>query len=219
MGKIVRLNKEETEECKKVSLMDGRDKSEQWTETAYRKGFASYSTFLGCVGEKAVSKTFFDGTIDQSVSFLGDGGKDFIHDGTKIDIKCQVSEADWAVKDRGTYGGFYVMAVDKNNREKELKYDMVFFTVVDSVTYQGKPHKENEDKRKILRFHWKDISEISIELCGYIWKNDILKNKSERKAPTLVTSKGGNSYNYYIKREELKLPCCPAYFEWILELE
>jgi hypothetical protein len=217
MDYIVKLSVNETQECKRLALMEGRDKRNLWTETPYRRGFVSYNTFLGCVGEKSVSKTFFDGKIDESISFIGDGGKDFTYGKTHLDVKAQVSEATWAVKNRGIYGGFYVIATDKNNREKKLKYDMVFFVVVDSLLYNNRWYKY-KIKKDILKKDWENVSAINMEICGYIWKEDILKNKYERIGPTLYTSKNGNSYNYYIKKEELILPLSVENFKSILRL-
>ena len=216
MEHVVRLDEQDVEECKTIASMPGRDKRDQWVENAYRKGFVDYNTFLGCVGEKAFSKTFFDGSIDKSISSLGDGGKDFSCYSFDIDVKCQATEAKWAIEKLGVYGGFYTIAVDKYGREKELKYDMVFFSVVNGLFYNNKWIRNYDIIKNTLNNNHQNILKIDIELVGYIWKKDILKNKNERIAPTLRRSKGSDK-NYYMKREELKFPSSISHFNEILE--
>lgn len=219
---IVRLNEEEVSKCREVALMDGRDKSTQWTENSYRSGFiGTAATFMGVVGEFVVDKVFFNGGIDESVSPIGDGGKDFVRHDIKIDVKCQRYESARAIE-LGYYGGFYVVAVDKNNNEKELKYDMVFFTTVAAVWANGQAYTDLEMRNHWLsgevrggKALWQHITRIKIDICGLIWKEDILKNKDERKAPTLRRS-SGSGYNYYVKREELYLPESTEEFDEIL---
>ena len=220
---IVKLNEEEVSKCREVTLKEGRDKSTQWTENEYRKGFLrTAATFMGVVGEFVVDKVYFQQGIDESVSSIGDGGRDIIRLDKKIDVKCQRSEALWAVEELKYYGGFYVVAVDKNNREKELKYDMVFFTTVDAVWANGQAYTDIDMINHWLsgevvgdKALWEHITRIKIDTCGLIWKDDILKNKDERKAPTLRRSIGSGQ-NYYIKREELYLPESTKEFDEIL---
>jgi hypothetical protein len=214
MNKIVKLSKEETLRCKEIALKEGRDKSVQWSENEFRKGFLGRAaTFLGIVGEYSVDKTFFNQGVDESVSVTGDGGKDFNVHGIKIDVKCQITESSSAIE-KGYLGGFYTMAVDKNSNDKDLKYDMIFFTTVHALLWRGRILTDLQSKRNLCSSdkslsspeRWMEIEGIAIELCGYIWKDDILRNKDQRKDRTLMRSNGGNNYNYYICRDELILP-------------
>lgn len=220
MDCIVKLNEEETAKCKEVAFREGRDKSTLWTESNYRKGFLGpAATLMGVAGEVAFNKAFYMDGIDETVSFFGDGGKDFEKYGVKIDIKCQKYESQRAI-DKGYYGGFYVNATDKNNNARNMQYDMVFFMTINALGYNGGIHTNENGKNNILDPKYKiyrNIDTIDLDLCGYIWKKDIEANKEERKAPTLKYSPSGNSYNYYVKREELILPESAEHFDKILK--
>lgn len=212
MDCIIKLNEEETKKCQEVAAAPGRDKSELWLESVYRKGFLGpAATLMGVTSEFAFSKVFFGKGINETVSFIGDGGSDFNEYGVKIDTKCQRYESQRAI-DNGYYGGFYVSATDKNNNERNMKYDMVFFMTIEALGYPGafqNVYTSIVAKDNILgpkHNLYEKITTIDFALCGYIWKKDIEKNKEERKFPTLRYSPDGNSYNYYIKREELIMP-------------
>jgi hypothetical protein len=214
---VVQLNEEEVKQCRDIASMEGRDKSTTWTENEYLRGFlGTASTFMGVVGEFLVDKVYFQQGVDKSVSEIGDGGWDILRLDKKIDAKLQKAEALWAIEKRKVFGGFYVVATDKYNREKELKYDLAFFSTVDAIWSKGQRYDDWEIKNNFLSpMHWGKIEKIDLELCGFIWKEDILKNKEERKAPTLMKS-SGSGYNYYIKREELYLPESTKEFDEIL---
>ena len=207
---IIILDKKDIEYCILLAKKRAKYKNEHWQQNKYRKGLLNsdknpyLSERLGVYGEMAFSKFLGKIPLDENISDIGDPGYDFIYKNKKIDTKTQWQPAYWAIKKYNCYGPFYLSADDKNGREKELKADIYFFETIDSILKNGK--KLNIEDIKEIGSDL-EATQISIKLWGYISKENILKNKEQRKNRVLWENKGpGNKYNYYIKATELLFP-------------
>jgi len=201
---FINLNTKDIIYCKELSLK--REKREIWGNRAneknkkYRTGIINTDNDptrvarIGLYGEKAFN--ILTGIpIDESISDRGDEGWDFIigkNPETKIDIKNSAYEPPLR---SNNYGEFYLRAdSDEKGKFKKLKSDIYVFS---SIAYHNGTTKNAKGFLSDL-----NATNVIVQIHGYIHKDNILKNKTERLGdPIIKNSK--NWKNYYINKKEL----------------